>query len=78
MKSVNECQQLIHHNLFITLLFGSMLISVLAIPRVKCIVIIGKSVSSDHLGSTTDPCYIQNRVIMNRVIKRLRCNNYTC
>ena len=25
------------------------------------------------MGSSTDPCYIQNRVIMNRVIKRLRC-----
>ena len=27
----------------------------------------------DHLGSSTDPCCIQNSVIMNRVIKRLRC-----
>ena len=36
---------------------------------------IGKSVPNDHLGSSTDPCYIQNRVIMNRVIKRLRCTN---
>ena len=35
---------------------------------------IGKSVLNDHLGSSTDPCYIQNRVIMNRVIKRLRCS----
>ena len=34
---------------------------------------IAKSVSNDHLGSTNDPCYIQNRVITNRVIKRLRC-----
>ena len=34
---------------------------------------IGKSVLNDNLGSSTDPCYIQNRVIMNRVIKRLRC-----
>ena len=34
---------------------------------------IGKSVLNDHLGSSTDPCYIQNRVITNRVIKRLRC-----
>ena len=25
------------------------------------------------LGSTFKPCYIQNRVIMNRVIKRLKC-----
>ena len=37
---------------------------------------IGKSVLNDHLGSSTDPCYIQNRVIMNRVIKRLRCSMY--
>ena len=29
---------------------------------------------NDQLGSNTDPRYIQNRVIMNRVIKRLRCN----
>ena len=34
---------------------------------------IGKSVLNDHLGSNTDPCYIQNHVITNRVIKRLRC-----
>ena len=32
---------------------------------------IGKSVLNGHLGSSTDPCYIQNRVITNRVIKRL-------
>ena len=25
------------------------------------------------MGSSTDPCYIQNRVITNRIIKRLRC-----
>ena len=46
---------------------------ILAIPRVNCIDIIGKSVSSDHLESTTDPCSIQNHVIINRVIKRLMC-----
>ena len=34
---------------------------------------IAKSVFNDQLGSSTDPCYIQNRVITNRVIKRLRC-----
>ena len=34
---------------------------------------IAKSVLNDHLGSSNDPCYIQNRVITNRVIKRLRC-----
>ena len=25
------------------------------------------------MGSSTDPCYSQNRVITNRIIKRLRC-----
>ena len=34
---------------------------------------IAKSVFNDQLGSSTDPCYIQNRAITNRVIKRLRC-----
>ena len=48
------------------------------ISRVKCILTctyIGKSVSNDHLGSSTDLCYIQNCVITNsvRFIKRLRC-----
>ena len=39
----------------------------------------GKSVSSDHLGSSTDLCYIKNCVIMNHVIKRLRCSiNLNC
>ena len=37
---------------------------------------IGKSVLNDHLGSNIDPCYIQNRVIMNRVIKRLKVYNF--
>ena len=36
---------------------------------------IGKSVLNDPLGSSTDPCYIPNRVIMNNIIKRLRCNS---
>ena len=41
---------------------------------------IAKSVFDEHLGSSNDPCYIQNCVIMNRVIKRLRCTciPYTC
>ena len=30
---------------------------------------------NDHLGSSFEPCYIQNHVIMNRVIKRLK---WTC
>ena len=34
---------------------------------------IAKTVFDDHLGSNIDLCYIQNRVIINRVIKRLRC-----
>ena len=43
------------------------------ISRVKCIDYMGKGVLSSHLGSNPDPCCIQNRFIMNRVIKRLRC-----
>ena len=34
---------------------------------------IAKSVFDDHLGSSNELCYIQNCVIMNRVIKRLMC-----
>ena len=30
-------------------------------------------VKLDHLGSMNGPCYIQNRAVMNRVIKRSRC-----
>ena len=37
---------------------------------------IGKKVLKDHLGSSTDPFCIQNHVIMNRVIKRLRCTTF--
>ena len=44
------------------------------ISRVKCIGYIGKGVLNSHLGSKTKPCYIQNHVIMNRVIKGFRCN----
>ena len=29
-----------------------------------------------QLGSNSDQCYIQNRVVMNRVIKRSRCIVY--
>ena len=43
------------------------------ILRVKCIDYIRKVVLNSHLGSNPNPCYIQNRVIMNRVIKRFRC-----
>ena len=43
------------------------------ISRVKCIGYIGNGVLKSHLGSNTDLCCIQNRVITNRVIKRLRC-----
>ena len=43
------------------------------ITRVKCIDYIGKGTLNSHLGSNSDSCYIQNHVIMNRVIKRFRC-----
>ena len=43
------------------------------ISRVKCIDYIRKGVWNSHLGSNPNPCYIQNRVITNRVIKRFRC-----
>ena len=33
-------------------------------------VVLQNLVFNDHLGSSNDPCYIQNCVIMNRVIKR--------
>ena len=39
------------------------------ISRVKCIVYIGNGVLNGHLGSNLEPCYIQNRILMNRVIK---------
>ena len=45
------------------------------ISRVKCIDYIGKGVLNNHLGSNPDPCYIQNHVITNCVIKRLRCSS---
>ena len=37
---------------------------------------IRKSALNDHLGSSTDPCYIQNHVMMNRVIKIMRRSNF--
>ena len=43
------------------------------ILRVKCIDYIGKGVLNSHLGANSDPWYIQNCVITNRVIKRFRC-----
>ena len=49
----------------------------LVISRVKCIGYIGKGVLDSHLGSSSHPCYIQNRVISNRVIKRFRCTTLT-
>ena len=33
-------------------------------------VVLQNQVFNDHLGSSNDPCYIQNYVIMNRVIKK--------
>ena len=61
----------------ITLSFVSELISV-SYPnyvrlRVKCI----EGVLTSHLGSNLDPYYNQNRVITNRVIKRLSCTRIT-
>ena len=41
--------------------------------RVKCI----EGVLTSHLGSNLDPYYNQNRVIMNRVIKRFSCTMIT-
>ena len=43
------------------------------ITRVKCIDYVEKGILNSHLGFISDPCYIQNRVITNRVIKRFRC-----
>ena len=43
------------------------------IMRVKCIGYIGKEVLNCYLGSNPDPCYIQNHVITNSVIKRFKC-----
>ena len=37
---------------------------------------IGKGVINSHLGSNPDPCYIQNCVIMNCVVKRFRCTMF--
>ena len=41
--------------------------------RVKCI----EGVLTSHLGSNLVPYYNQNRVIMNRVIKRFSCTRIT-
>ena len=48
-----------------------------AISKLNCIPgsCIGKSVSNEHLGSSNDMCYIQNGVIMQHILKRLRCIN---
>ena len=42
------------------------------IRRVKCIGYIAKGILNCYLESNSDPCYIQDCVIMNRVIKRFR------
>ena len=34
---------------------------------------IAKIVKNDQFGSNSDQCYIQNRVVTKRVIKRSRC-----
>ena len=43
------------------------------ISRIKCIGYTRKGVLNSHLESNPDLCCIQNRVIMNLVIKRFRC-----
>ena len=62
----------VHHNLFITLLWGPSHFHVsypdCVIMRVKCIDYKGKGILNSHLGSNSDPCYMY---IQNRVIKRL-------
>ena len=45
------------------------------ISRVNCIGYIGKEVLNSLSESKPDPCYIQNRVIMNCIIKRFWCLN---
>ena len=44
------------------------------ILRVECIDYVRKGILNSHLGSSTDSCYIQIRVITNRVIKRFGCS----
>ena len=43
------------------------------VSRVKYIGYIVKGVLNSHLESNPDQCYIQNRVITNRVVRRFRC-----
>ena len=43
----------------------------------KCIRYIGKANSDALLGSNTEPFCIQNSVVINCVIKRLRCIKFT-
>ena len=64
----------IHYiHLFITLLLDSKPFFVLAVLESKmCTCSIARSVSNDHLGSSTDLYYIQNHVVMKHVIKRFR------
>ena len=38
---------------------------------------IAKSVFNDHLGSNNEPCYNQNGVVSNRVIKLLRTYRFS-
>ena len=47
------------------------------ITRVKCIGYIAKGILNCYLESNSDQCNIQDRVIMNRVIKRFRCIIFT-
>ena len=67
----------LHHNHFITFVRSHANFRVSypnrIITRVKCIGYIEKGVLNGYLGSNSDPCYIQNSVIMHRVIKMFRC-----
>ena len=45
------------------------------ILKVKCTGYIGKGVLHSLLGFNPDSCCLQNRVIMNRAIKRFRCTS---
>ena len=68
--------QELRQSFFITLFLGSVRYPNHFIWRVNCIGHIGhtgKEVSDAHIVSNSELFYIQNCVVMNRVMKRLRC-----
>ena len=74
---VSELLGVLRYTTSITLSLESELISI-SYPnyvrlRVKCI----EGVLTSHLGSNLDPYYNKNRVITNRVIKRVSCTRIT-